>query len=340
MVGLQASSDVPTHCSTVRWQSRHPRRRAVAMAVRVPRHNGACRTRQRAPSLPALVLAAHRTGHCMVKLGHALQQWRSCWVAAGSASTQLNTAHRLGIHSAQRRFASACTLPQLATDLLGGSRLPRSVLFSAWALHYGSHATTARAGTRTAARGRLGMYLARRRRHEGAAAARAGFTARSLRYSGQCAHYASVHTPSQHVLPARSSLGTYSSARARTPHSWLRSNTVLACIWLDAGAMRATSDRTHGPCCWRCVAVSDGSWFGAGHLMARPPMQYAPRPLVAHRNLGIRLARSRRRTIHRTHASKTTRAIFAGARCSLGVRVVRSWHYTRARRQQHACHVC
>ena len=133
MVGLQASSDVPTHCSTVRWQSRHPRRRAVAMAVRVPRHNGACRTRQRAPSLPALVLAAHRTGHCMVKLGHALQQWRSCWVAAGSASTQLNTAHRLGIHSAQRRFASARTLPQLATDLLGGSRLPRSVLFSAWA---------------------------------------------------------------------------------------------------------------------------------------------------------------------------------------------------------------
>jgi len=168
MVGLQASSDVPTHCSTVRWQSRHPRRRAVAMAVRVPRHNGACRTRQRAPSLPALVLAAHRTGHCMVKLGHALQQWRSCWVAAGSASTQLNTAHRLGIYSAQRRFASARTLPQLATDLLGGSRLPRSVLFSAWALHYGSHATTARAGTRTAARGRLGMYLARRRRHEGA----------------------------------------------------------------------------------------------------------------------------------------------------------------------------
>eukprot|EP00966_Prymnesium_polylepis_P218120 5048289-Prymnesium_polylepis.1 len=28
--------------------------------------------------------------------------------------------------------------------------------------------------------------------------------------------------------------------------------------------------------------------------MARPPMQYAPRPLGGHRNLGIRLARSRR----------------------------------------------
>eukprot|EP00966_Prymnesium_polylepis_P070630 1641439-Prymnesium_polylepis.1 len=31
-----------------------------------------------------------------------------------------------------------------------------------------------------------------------AAAACAGFTARSLRYSGQCAPYAGVHTPSQH----------------------------------------------------------------------------------------------------------------------------------------------
>ena len=271
--------------------------------------------------------------------------------ARTAAMAQLLGRRWVGKHSAQHSSQARNTLSSTAfrerthaatarNRFAGGLATTSECTLFGMGLHYGSHATTARAGTRTAARGRLGMYLARRRRHEGAAAARAGFTARSLRYSGQCAHYASVHTPSQHVLPARSSLGTYSSARARTPHSWLRSNTVLACIWLDAGAMRATSDRTHGPCCWRCVAVSDGSWFGAGHLMARPPMQYAPRPLVAHRNLGIRLARSRRRTIHRTHASKTTRAIFAGARCSLGVRVVRSWHYTRARRQQHACHVC
>ena len=249
----------------------------------------------------------------------------------GSEYTQLN-----GVSRAHARCHSSQQICWGARDYLGVYSFRHGLAL--WLARHHSSRRNAHCGSRQT-RHVLGSPQASRGCTR-AAATRAGFTARSLRYSGQCAHYASVHTPSQHVLPARSSLGTYSSARARTPHSWLRSNTVLACIWLDAGAMRATSDRTHGPCCWRCVAVSDGSWFGAGHLMARPPMQYAPRPLVAHRNLGIRLARSRRRTIHRTHASKTTRAIFAGARCSLGVRVVRSWHYTRARRQQHACHVC
>ena len=261
------------------------------------------------------------------------------WVGKHSAqhssqarNTLSSTAFRERMHAATARNRFAGGLATTSECTLFGMGI------ALWLARHHSSRRNAHCGSRQT-RHVLGSPQASRGCTR-AAATRAGFTARSLRYSGQCAHYASVHTPSQHVLPARSSLGTYSSARARTPHSWLRSNTVLACIWLDAGAMRATSDRTHGPCCWRCVAVSDGSWFGAGHLMARPPMQYAPRPLVAHRNLGIRLARSRRRTIHRTHASKTTRAIFAGARCSLGVRVVRSWHYTRARRQQHACHVC
>ena len=86
------------------------------------------------------------------------------WVGKHSAQHSSQARNTLSSTAFRERMHAATARNRFAGGLVTTSEC---TLFG-MGLHYGSHATTARAGTRTAARGRLGMYLARRRRHEGA----------------------------------------------------------------------------------------------------------------------------------------------------------------------------
>jgi hypothetical protein len=184
-----------------------------------------------------------------------------------------------------------------------GSLQSRNVLFSVWASHYGSHATTARARVQVA-RGRLSAYLARHRRHMVAhTPLRLTLDSLLARCGTQVnADRGSAHTAPPQLAPDSLTQSNASFAHVHARHAagsehsstqWLPA--VLACTWLDAGAERVhahaaaaqamfvgarRSSETHSvQRRRRSIACTRQLWAACCSLMARLPMRNEPRLL-------------------------------------------------------------